>query len=164
MIDRTHLPYRQNVGIMVLNRDGKVWVGKRIKHPGTDTDRFWQMPQGGIDEGEDPKAAALRELYEETGIKSVEPLGETPEWLHYDFPEGVKRKIAERYRGQKQMWYVYRFTGQDSEIQINPPPDGHKAEFDQWRWVDMDELPDLVVEFKRDVYEQLVRLFRHLTG
>jgi len=159
------LPYRPNVGIMVLNQDGKVWVGKRIQKtnkPTSGNEKFWQMPQGGIDEGEDPQIASLRELYEETGISQVKLLGSTSDWLKYDFPEGVSRKIAKSFRGQKQMWYAYEFLGDESEIQINPPPDGHKAEFDQWKWVPMKELPDLVVEFKRPVYDQVIAQFSAL--
>jgi len=121
------------------------------------------MPQGGIDRDEDPARASLRELYEETGISSVTLLDQTDDWLTYDLPDhllgiGLKGK----YRGQKQMWYAYRFDGIDSEIAINPPPQGHTAEFDAWRWEDMRHLPDLIVTFKQDLYRQVIARFAHL--
>ena len=149
--------YRRGVGVMLLNRDGKVFVGARIDN----TDEAWQMPQGGIDEGEDPYKAALRELYEETNIKSVEKLGEIPEWLAYDVPRDiVGRAWGGKYRGQKQKWYALRFLGDDREINITLPAGGHHPpEFIDWRWVAMRELPDLVVPFKRDIYERVVKEF-----
>lgn len=160
------LPYRPCVGVMILNRQGLVWAGRRIKEGNTEysgAPQLWQMPQGGIDKGEDAQDAAYRELYEETGIKSVSLLAETPDWLTYDLPEhmigiGLKGK----YRGQKQRWFAFRFEGDEAEIQINPPPGGHSAEFDQWAWKSMRELPDLIVPFKRDVYLQVVSAFGHL--
>lgn len=155
-------PYRPNVGIMVLNTEGKVWVGHRANTIGKEfesNNQLWQMPQGGIDAGEDPEPAARRELYEETGIKSIELIDFTEDWILYDFPEGLSKKISEKFAGQKQKWFVYRFSGDDSEIQINPPPDGHKAEFDDWRWEEMSQLPDLIVPFKRDVYSKIVTRF-----
>lgn len=166
--DFQHLPYRPCVGIMVLNNDGKVWIGERLSEANSEysgSPKRWQMPQGGIDKGEDPEPAALRELYEETGISSVELLDKTDDWLTYDLPEhllgvGLKGK----YRGQKQMWFAYRFTGNENEIAINPPPDGHSAEFDAWRWEDMNQLPDLIVEFKQGLYRQVVERFAHLTA
>ncbi len=160
------LPYRPCVGVMVLNAQGLVWAGHRIVIPGDEmdgTDQLWQMPQGGIDKGEAPEPAARRELYEETGIRSVELLAEAPDWIHYDLPAhllGVALKG--KYRGQKQRWFAYRFLGNDSEIAINPPPGGHTAEFDQWAWKPMRELPELIVPFKRGVYEQVVAAFTHL--
>jgi len=162
------LPYRPCVGVMVLNDAGKVWAGQRIKEGNTEysgSPKLWQMPQGGIDKGEKPKAAALRELYEETGITSVELLAKTDDWLTYDLPKAMWGiGLRGKYRGQKQKWFVYRFTGDESEIRINPPPDGHSAEFSDWRWTDITELPNLIVEFKRGIYEELVRRYSGLAG
>jgi putative (di)nucleoside polyphosphate hydrolase len=162
------LPYRPCVGIMVINRDGLVWAGRRIAETDTEmagTTKLWQMPQGGIDEGEDPLPAALRELHEETGIRTVSLLAEAPDWIHYDLPEHlVGIALKGRYRGQKQRWFAFRFEGDESEISIDPPPGGHEPEFDAWAWKKMEELPDLIVPFKRKVYEQVVSAFRHLAG
>lgn len=162
------LPYRPCVGIMVLNAEGLVWAGRRIAETDSEmagTDKLWQMPQGGIDEGEDPLPAALRELYEETGMRTVSLLAEAPEWIHYDLPEHlVGIAFKGRYRGQKQRWFAFRFEGHPSEIAINPPPGGHEAEFEDWAWKPMEELPDLIVPFKRGVYEQVVAAFRYLKG
>lgn len=163
----TDLPYRACVGVMILNRDGLVWTGSRAGNVGAEYKegkKQWQMPQGGIDKGEAPLEAAYRELYEETGIKSVELAAEAPEWLHYDLPDhllgiGLKGK----YRGQKQRWFAFRFLGDDSEVQIAPPPGGHEQEFDEWAWKPMHELPDLIVPFKRDVYVQVVEAFGYLS-
>jgi len=147
--------------MMVLNRTGLVFVGRRTDGPEhVDATHVWQMPQGGIDEDEDPYAAALRELYEETGIRSVQKLGEIADWLTYDLPrEVVKTAWGGRYRGQKQKWYALRFTGKDSEIDVETPGGGHKPEFIDWRWEPMENLPDLVVPFKRGIYEQVVKAF-----
>lgn len=160
------LPYRPCVGVMLLNRQGKVWVGRRIIQPNDDEAahgdaKWWQMPQGGIDEDEDIEDAALRELTEETGVRSASILEHTPEWLTYDLPEhllGIAWKG--RFRGQKQMWVACRFEGDDTEIDISGV--GHKAEFDDWRWASMDELEELIVPFKRSVYMEVVKAFRHL--
>lgn len=160
------LPYRLCVGIMVLNDNGLVWVGHRLAVDNSEYDgspQLWQMPQGGIDAQEDPFQAALRELFEETGITSVVRVAEAPDWIDYDLPEhmigfGLKGK----YRGQRQRWFALRFTGDESEIRINPPPDGHQPEFDDWDWKPMAELPDLIVPFKRKAYEQIVATFAHL--
>ncbi|PSJ59257.1 RNA pyrophosphohydrolase [Pseudaminobacter soli (ex Li et al. 2025)] len=165
-IDPQTLPYRPCVGIMVLNRDGLVWAGHRIAEPDSEmagTDRLWQMPQGGIDKGEEPLPAALRELYEETGMRSVSLLAEAPGWINYDLPaDKIGIALKGKYRGQTQKWFAFRFEGDESEIAINPPPGGHSAEFDRWDWKPMAEMPELIVPFKRKVYEQLVAAFRHL--
>lgn len=167
-VDPENLPHRRCVGIMVLNRDGLVWAGRRIPEADSEmagTGQLWQMPQGGIDKGENPLPAALRELYEETGIKSVRLLAEAPDWINYDLPsELVGIALKGKYRGQAQKWFAFRFEGDESEIAINPPPGGHEAEFDTWDWKPMEELPDLIVPFKRKVYERVVAAFRHLAG
>lgn len=158
------LPYRPCVGIMVLNKDGLVWSGKRLlsnaHEEHKDTPFRWQMPQGGIDKGEDPKLASLRELYEETGIKTVEFIAESTGWLTYDLPDDlIGIGLKGKYRGQKQKWFLYRFTGNDNEIRVNPPVTGEKAEFEEWAWKQMDELPKLIVPFKRKLYEDVVNEF-----
>jgi putative (di)nucleoside polyphosphate hydrolase len=165
-VDRKSLPYRPCVGIMVLNRDGLVWAGRRIAQADSEmagTDHLWQMPQGGIDKGEDPAEAARRELYEETGIETVSLLAEAPEWINYDLPEHLLGlALKGKFRGQTQKWFAFRFEGDESEIAINPPPGGHDAEFDAWAWKPMAKLPELIVPFKRKVYEEVVAAFRHL--
>ena len=160
-----HLPYRPCVGTMVLNPHGLVFIGRRTGGPEqVDSIHAWQMPQGGLDPGEDPYPAALRELREETNISSVQRLAEIPEWLNYDLPdELVPHAWGGRFRGQTQKWYALRFTGADAEIDIAHPA-GHDPEFVEWRWAPMHELPELIVPFKRKVYERLVREFAHLAG
>jgi putative (di)nucleoside polyphosphate hydrolase len=156
------LPYRPCVGVMVLNRAGLVFIGRRSEGPEhIDETHVWQMPQGGIDRGEDPWPAALRELYEETSIRSVERLGEIDDWVSYDIPRDIVGQAwGGRYRGQAQKWYALRFTGDDGEINISSPGGGdHKPEFVAWRWEPMANLPDLVVPFKRATYERVVREF-----
>ena len=140
---------------------GRVFIGRRTEGPEhVDMVHAWQMPQGGVDPSEDPWPAALRELYEETSIRSVERLGEIAEWLTYDLPPDlVGQAWKGKYRGQKQKWYALRFTGKDSEIDIENPGDGHDPEFIDWRWEPMENLPDLVVPFKRETYEQVVKAF-----
>ena len=151
--------YRPCVGIMAVNRAGLGWVGRRVigradKASGGSFDRWWQMPQGGIDMGEDSQAAALRELCEETGMCTVSVLGRTHDWLTYDLPlELQPAHWGGRYRGQKQVWFAVRFRGEEREINI-VPGDGHAQEFDAWRWAAPDELIDLIVPFKRDVYSR----------
>ena len=160
------LPYRPCAGMMVLNPVGLVFIGRRSSGPEhIDATHVWQMPQGGIDRGEDPYNGALRELYEETNISSVEKLGEIAEWLVYDLPrEIVGQAWKGKFRGQKQKWYALRFTGPESEINIANPAGGHKPEFIDWRWVAMSKLPELVVPFKRQTYERVVAEFRKFAG
>ena len=155
------LPYRPCVGVVVLNRDGKVFVGRRIEGPEhIDAAHSWQMPQGGIDPGEDPWPAALRELREETNICSVERLGEIGEWLTYDIPrEIVGLAWKGKYRGQKQKWFALRFTGSEREIDPLTTRNGQPPEFDQWRWERLDRVADLVVPFRRDVYLAVAQQF-----
>ncbi|MFN3548436.1 MAG: RNA pyrophosphohydrolase [Mesorhizobium sp.] len=168
LVDPESLPYRPCVGIMVLNPAGRVWAGRRIVIPGDEMDgavQLWQMPQGGIDKGEDPFPAALRELYEETGMRTVSLLAEAPDWINYDLPpELVGVALKGKYRGQTQRWFAFRFEGDESEIRINPPPGGHTPEFDTWAWKPIDELPELIVPFKRKVYEDVIAAFRHLAA
>ncbi len=162
------LPYRPCVGIMILNREGLVWAGRRIPDGNSEYDgspQLWQMPQGGIDEGEDPLKAAYRELYEETGMKAVTLLAEAKDWINYDLPpQLIGIGLRGKYRGQTQRWFAFRFDGDEREIAINPPPGGHEPEFDAWEWKPMAELPGLIVAFKRSVYEQVVSEFSHLAG
>jgi len=163
------LPYRRSVGAAVFNRDGRVWIGRRsdADAEGEGEGRWWQMPQGGLDEGEDPYQAALRELYEETSIASVTKIDEARDWFSYDLPaELVSRSWGGgRYRGQTQKWFALRFTGPDSEIDVLHPGGGkHKPEFSDWRWERLERLPDLIVPFKRTVYEQVVAGFREIAA
>ena len=152
------LPYRPCVGTMVLNREGLVFIGRRTEGPEhVDLTHVWQMPQGGIDEGEDPWPAALRELHEETNITLGRETRRDPDWLAYDLPPEVAQHAWKgSYRGQTQKWYALRFTGEDSEIDIVNPAGGHEPEFVEWRWEPMRNLPDLVIPFKRAVYVRVV--------
>lgn len=158
------LPYRPCVGIMLLNSSNKVWIGRRAMKRSVQQDEpgSWQMPQGGIDKGEDPLPAALRELEEETGISDVEVIGQTEDWLTYDLPDHlVGKALKGKYCGQKQKWFAMRYLGDDSAIDLSKAEDD---EFDNWRWEDAAQLPGLIVEFKRPVYEQVVEHFAHLTA
>ena len=154
--------YRPCVGVMLVNAEGKAFVGKRIDNKEGD---WWQMPQGGVDPGEDVYQAALRELYEETNIRSVERLDEVEDWLFYDIPRSIVGLAWRgKYRGQTQKWFALRFTGDDGEIDIANPAGGHEPEFIAWRWEPMKNLPALVIPFKRKVYERVVREFAHLAS
>jgi putative (di)nucleoside polyphosphate hydrolase len=160
--DFDSLPYRPCVGLMVLNRTGRVFIGRRANGPEhVDATHAWQMPQGGVDPGEDTYRAALRELYEETSIRSVEKLGEIAEWLAYDIPrEIVGQAWKGKYRGQTQKWYALRFTGDEAEIDVAHPGGGrHKPEFLEWRWERMAQVPKLIIPFKRKVYDRVVKEF-----
>jgi putative (di)nucleoside polyphosphate hydrolase len=160
------LPYRPCVGVVVLNRHGLAFIGRRIDGPEhVDETHQWQLPQGGVDPGEDTYAAALRELREETNISSVEKLGEIDRWLRYDIPPAIAGQAWQgRYRGQTQKWYLLRFVGADGEIDIANPAGGHKPEFAAWRWEPLRNVPGLVVPFKRLVYEEVVAAFTPLAA
>ena len=147
-------PYRPNVGVVLFHPDGRVWYGRRAGVPGITN---WQFPQGGVDEGEDLEHAALRELQEETGVRSVSLLARTPDWIVYDFPpEMLAKTIAKGWRGQKQIWFAMRFLGDESEVDLEQH---HEVEFDAWRWGELAEAPGLIVPFKRAAYEQVVAAF-----
>jgi putative (di)nucleoside polyphosphate hydrolase len=157
------LPYRPTVGIMLLSATGKVWAGQRTpKWMGKSDQGIWQMPQGGILKFETPRAAALRELAEETNIRTAEIIGEIPNPMTFELPpELMGVALKGRYRGQRQWWFAMRFTGRDDDIDISARP-GRKAEFDSWAWRDIDELCDLVVPYKRAMYADVVSAFRSL--
>jgi putative (di)nucleoside polyphosphate hydrolase len=160
------LDYRACVGIMLFNHAGLVFVGRRRKDyiPDHLRDEYqWQMPQGGIDAGEDPYQAALRELREETNVSSTTFLAESPGWYSYDLPGDIlKKSWRGRFRGQRQKWFALRFEGDEAEIDIDKPAGGHKPEFDAWRWETIGRLAELIVPFKRQVYEKVVETFGHL--
>jgi len=155
--DIAALPYRPGVGVMLINKAGRVFVAQRIDMPGA----AWQMPQGGIDEGEEPRAAAFRELEEETGTAKAQIIGETRGWLNYDLPAEILSEISwgRRYRGQTQKWFAMRFTGKDKDIDI----EAHKhPEFSAWKWAPVGSLTRLIVPFKRDLYKQVLAELGHL--
>ena len=157
--------YRPCVGVALANAAGEAFIGhRRRKRSGEVLDaRSWQMPQGGIDAGEEPLAAAKRELWEETNVRSIELITELPRWLKYDLPEGARGRWSGRYRGQIQKWFLFRFVGPDKEIDVRRPAGGaHEAEFDDWRWERFERLPELVVPFKRKVYEIVAEAFAPL--
>ena len=159
------LPYRTCVGIMLINTEGLVFIGRRAGGPEhVDQTHVWQMPQGGIDKGEEARTAATRELFEETSIRSIELVAEAPGWIYYDLPdEALGIALKGKYRGQRQRWFAYRFTGTDSEINVTEPGDGSMpAEFDRWRWEELEKLPGLIVPFKKQAYLEVVAAFRDL--
>ncbi|MCS5605384.1 MAG: RNA pyrophosphohydrolase [Alphaproteobacteria bacterium] len=148
-------PYRPCVGIMLINRDNLVLVAQRIEQVA----EAWQMPQGGVDEGETPRQAALRELKEEIGTDRAKIIAETEEWIPYDLPRDLADKVWNgRFRGQTQKWFAMRFLGNDSDINLATA----RPEFIEWKWTSLDSLIDVAVSFKRDNYAQVVAEFRHL--
>tara|TARA_Y100000590_G_scaffold326254_1_gene370269 strand:- start:974 stop:1450 length:477 start_codon:yes stop_codon:yes gene_type:complete len=158
MNDNKQLPLRIGVGIILLNQDNKIWVGKRIDNP----KNFWQMPQGGVDENENFLQAAKRELEEETGVKSVKLIKELSEWFIYELPENLLGKVLEgKYRGQKQKWFVMKFIGKEGEINVNTK----KPEFFDWKWIKISELSSIAISFKVNIYKkiekELEKLFRN---
>ncbi|MGE0044803.1 MAG: RNA pyrophosphohydrolase [Hyphomonadaceae bacterium] len=161
MSERDPRLYRANVGLALFHANGLVFLGKRAGATGP---HQWQMPQGGVDAGESPDDAALRELEEEIGVGAdkVTLLDQTEDWLFYDFPPDIRggRGPYGRWRGQKQKWYAFRFNGRDSDVAL----DRHTPEFSDWRWGRLDEAPGLVIPFKRAVYEEVARRFKRHTG
>jgi len=159
MTDPTNLPYRPCVGVMLINPQGKIFAAQRLDS----TIAAWQMPQGGIDDGEKPGEAALRELFEETGVTAdlVEKLSKTQDWVTYDLPPELLGKIwGGKYRGQRQKWFLYRYLGRDDQINIATD----HPEFSEWRWIGADEMIASIVPFKRAVYEEVVGAFKGWLG
>ena len=154
MKSRTALPYRPCAGVMLVNREGKVFVGQRLDS----TLEAWQMPQGGLDPGEEAEAGALRELEEETGIPrdKVEIIARCPEQLLYDLPDDLIGKVWKgKWRGQRQTWFLMRFTGEDADVNLQTP----EPEFRAWKWAEPQELPDLIVPFKQGLYRDVLKAF-----
>jgi putative (di)nucleoside polyphosphate hydrolase len=158
MADAESLPYRPCVGVVLIDARGMVFAGQRIDRP-ENAPPAWQMPQGGIDEGEKPREAAYRELWEETGVTRdlVEFIGKTHGWVTYDLPPDLLGKVwGGKYRGQKQKWFLFRFKGTDADVKIATD----HPEFSTWRWILADEMVESIVPFKRAVYDQVIRSFR----
>lgn len=168
MTDKPPEGYRPCVGLALFNEAGLVFVGRRAdktKREHVAPGHAWQMPQGGIDDGETPLEAARRELAEETNVTSVELLAEAPGWLAYDLPVDIGKEAWKgRWRGQAQKWFAFRFLGSEDEIDILTPASGHKPEFDAWRWTRLDETPDLIIPFKQVVYRQVAAHFAPFAG
>ncbi len=156
--EKAALPYRLNVGAVLFSRQGKVLVARRANYVNAEgAAGGWQLPQGGIDKNEDPRAAIMRELAEEIGTGNAEIIGEHPDWLNYDLPDALIGKAFKgRYRGQRQRWFALRYLGEDADIRLDLDP---HPEFDAWRWTELAELPALAVSFKRPIYEILARDF-----
>lgn len=154
----TDLPYRPNVGAALFNRAGQVFIARRADLPNAEgMPGGWQLPQGGIDAAEDPRAAVLRELQEEIGTSAATIIGEHPDWLTYDLPPAlIGKALGGRYRGQRQRWFALRFDGDDREVRLDLDP---YPEFDAWRWAPLADLPGVAVAFKRPIYETLATSF-----
>ncbi len=158
MSDPSALPYRPCAGVMLVNRDGLVFVGQRLDNPGSEA---WQMPQGGIDAGETPEDAALRELEEETGVSpdNVDIIAKSREELFYDLPDELLGKIwGGKWRGQRQWWFLMRFTGVDDDVDITT----QHAEFSAWKWAQPSQIPEMIVPFKRKLYQNIIDEFSNL--
>jgi putative (di)nucleoside polyphosphate hydrolase len=151
--------YRPNVGIMVVNQENHVLIARRLGV--SQTEKAWQMPQGGIDDGEDPVHAAYRELAEELGVQSVTLMAEYPEWVYYDLPSQWRPRLWQgHYKGQRQKWFLMRLTGPETDITVHT----RHPEFSQWRWASLHEVPSLVIDFKRDAYEKICGAFSKILG
>ncbi len=161
--NREAMPYRNCVGIALFNAKGKVFIARRILTPGPDTSEVnapWQLPQGGIDGEEDSLAAAYRELYEETGIRTIRLLHQAPDWIYYDLPDDVLGiALKGKYRGQRQKWFAFLFEGEEDEITLSHDTPGIDPEFDDWRWENFDAVPELVVPFKKPAYLEMHKAF-----
>jgi putative (di)nucleoside polyphosphate hydrolase len=154
-----NLPYRSGVGAVIFNDDGLVWIGCRLLKPGQDIENYWQMPQGGIDPGEDPELAVIREVEEETGTEKVEIIDQTPNWINYDLPDNlIGIAWGGKFRGQTQKWFALRFTGSDADFNLN---NYKKPEFSEWQWTKLAGLPELIVPFKRELYDEIAAVFGH---
>jgi putative (di)nucleoside polyphosphate hydrolase len=161
--DPSRLPYRPNVGAVLFDRRGKIFVARRADFPNAEgAPGGWQLPQGGIDEDEDPRVAIFRELAEEIGTDRAEIIGEHPDWMFYDLPPDLLGvALGGKYRGQRQRWFALRFLGEDADIRLDADP---HPEFDAWRWAELADLPDLAVPFKRAIYEVLAVSFARFAG
>ena len=161
---RQKLPYRNCVGCVLFNKDGKVFIGQRIAGGQGALAHSWQFPQGGIDRDEEPLDAALRELYEETSVRSVSLLKAAPNWIFYDLPdELVGVALKGKYRGQRQKWFAFLFEGNEHEINVAQPANGtHPAEFSSWKWCNLDAVVNLIVPFKREAYQKVVASFHDI--
>ncbi|SDR53666.1 putative (di)nucleoside polyphosphate hydrolase [Rhizobiales bacterium GAS191] len=163
-MDPLDRPYRQNVGVALFDAQGRVLIARRLRNDGPEIilpGCEWQMPQGGVDPNEDELAAARRELWEETAVVSAAHLGATRDWMTYDFPpyDGPWHRLC-AFRGQRQRWYAFRFTGDDKEIDVTRGEGGADPEFSSWRWARLEEVPELVVPFKRAIYREVAKEFR----
>lgn len=162
--DLPDLPYRECAGVALFNRQGQVFIGQRAPAKNVTFMDAWQLPQGGIDKGEEPIDAAIRELYEETSVTSCSILTAAPDWITYDLPKDlIGKALKGKYRGQKQKWFAMLFEGDEAEINVTTPAEGaHPAEFTAWRWADLEDITSLIVPFKRDAYQQIIDAFKHV--
>jgi putative (di)nucleoside polyphosphate hydrolase len=162
-ISRESLPYRPCAGAAVFNAKGQVFVGRRLD-TGDEESNAWQMPQGGLDKGEEPLDGAKRELLEETSISSIKLIAPVDGWINYDLPDELLGiALKGKFRGQTQRWFAFRFTGEESEINVAHPGGGkHKPEFADWRWASLEELPKLIVPFKREAYAKIIDALKPL--